>query len=87
MTLPEMGCKMKAAVSEGVMIPKNVGGMVPKYSAEWWKRVANFFGEERTTDEHLPPPTAGTSLDFDEQGGSKNGSSHLPDDHPHHLPG
>ena len=29
MTLPEMGCKMKAAVSEGVMIPKNVGGMAP----------------------------------------------------------
>ena len=78
---------METAGSEGVMVPKNVGGMVPKYSAEWWKRAANFLGEERTTDEHLPPPTAGTSLDFDEQGRSKTGGGHLPNGYRHHLPG
>ena len=44
------------ALSEAGIVGKYSVGGVPKYSAEWWKRVSNFLGGERMQrNEHLPP--------------------------------
>jgi hypothetical protein len=53
------------------MVPKYSGGMVPKYSAKWWRRVSISLDEGSKEDEHLPLSTASTS-DFDEYGPRKN---------------
>jgi hypothetical protein len=47
-------------VSEGVMImiPKHLGGVVPKYSAQWWERVSIVPAEESAKEENLPLSTA-----------------------------
>jgi hypothetical protein len=65
--------RLEVPVSEGVMVQKSQGGGVPKYSAEWWKRVTASLREETTTDEHLPPSTPGSSLGFHKQARRKNG--------------
>jgi hypothetical protein len=49
------------------MVSQYSGSGVPKYSAEWWKRVSASLHEERTVNEHIPPSTARTSWEFDEQ--------------------
>jgi hypothetical protein len=62
------------------MLPK-FGGLVPKYSAEWWSRFHSVDQESIKHEKHGAPSTAHTSSD--ELGRGKNQSDHFEKPHQH----